>query len=744
MLTYIFIAILFSVFTSANFFIRSGFFTTATTTDLSILFSAVPYISIIALPALCHKNQLDLYSDFIPEKSFIKISKRFLFLLSIYSVMILLLLIPCGFVAELGTIDAGQIFTSIINLILYGASSIAFCILLGELILNPVVCFAVSALILGIINSAHSFIVYLHPGDFISSFFKQISFAWHFDAASKGVFDTRDFFFFLITSFILLFLSDLSFNLKKGKKYSAEKKYQNILILIVSILVLINSNIFYKRFDLSKTKKYSLTRYSQELTKKFDSNLKITYYRSSNLLKYYPQIRDVSDYLQLYSNQNKKITFSIKNPDNDENVKKLLSDYGVQSQQLRSVKNNSTEYIEVYSAITLEYEGKIELIPFTMDSQSLEYDLDGRIKHLITGKNRIVNIVIGNGMNCTDDYSYLIPWLNSQGFLCNEINIYSPDFESQLQNSEGPLLVIGDSEISFEQAMFIEEYILSEKGKAFLAVSPYSVDIENDWSIRENYNSYICTMLENWGVSFNPSICGDFQNSRIQLYSQDYDDIPGQNNTHTEILNYPMWIKLPSQKNFNSGMTAFWINPLEFNNKTDVKFESYLVTSPSSYLYKFNFDNKDLLLETNPFNVRDNGIPDKNYESRTVCAIINGNLTGYFNSLSSKNAEIMIYSDQYFVNTLMTGYNGTDYSDYRNFDFLTNSLLKLNNESELASIQNHKIFDNTLNKITDVNEYLKLQIKTYLILFVIIPVLYIVLAVILVIMNKKRYLKFTK
>lgn len=744
MLTYIFIAILFSVFTSANFFIRSGFFTTATTTDLSILFSAVPYISIIALPALCHKNQLDLYSDFIPEKSFIKISKRFLFLLSIYSVMILLLLIPCGFVAELGTIDAGQIFTSIINLILYGASSIAFCILLGELILNPVVCFAVSALILGIINSAHSFIVYLHPGDFISSFFKQISFAWHFDAASKGVFDTRDFFFFLITSFILLFLSDLSFNLKKGKKYSAEKKYQNILILIVSILVLINSNIFYKRFDLSKTKKYSLTRYSQELTKKFDSNLKITYYRSSNLLKYYPQIRDVSDYLQLYSNQNKKITFSIKNPDNDENVKKLLSDYGVQSQQLRSVKNNSTEYIEVYSAITLEYEGKIELIPFTMDSQSLEYDLDGRIKHLITGKNRIVNIVIGNGMNCTDDYSYLIPWLNSQGFLCNEINIYSPDFESQLQNSEGPLLVIGDSEISFEQAMFIEEYILSEKGKAFFAVSPYSVDIENDWSIRENYNSYICTMLENWGVSFNPSICGDFQNSRIQLYSQDFDDIPGQNNTHTEILNYPMWIKLPSQKNFNSGMTAFWINPLEFNNKTDVKFESYLVTSPSSYLYKFNFDNKDSLLETNPFNVRDNGIPDKNYESRTVCAIINGNLTGYFNSLSSKNAEIMIYSDQYFVNTLMTGYNGTDYSDYRNFDFLTNSLLKLNNESELASIQNHKIFDNTLNKITDVNEYLKLQIKTYLVLFVIIPVLYIVLAVILLIMNKKRYLKFTK
>ena len=69
----------------------------------------------------------------------------------------------------------------------------------------------------------------------------------------------------------------------------------------------------------------------------------------------------------------------------------------------------------------MEYKGMLQLIPFIMSSQTLEYDLDMRLRNLITQKNITVNLVVGNEMNLNDDYGFIIPWLNSQGILVNPL-----------------------------------------------------------------------------------------------------------------------------------------------------------------------------------------------------------------------------------------------------------------------------------------------------------------------------------
>jgi hypothetical protein len=62
--SFVIISILFEVFIAINFFIRQQFFTGSGTTDLILFFSAVPYICIIAVPALCYKQSFSIYEDF--------------------------------------------------------------------------------------------------------------------------------------------------------------------------------------------------------------------------------------------------------------------------------------------------------------------------------------------------------------------------------------------------------------------------------------------------------------------------------------------------------------------------------------------------------------------------------------------------------------------------------------------------------------------------------------------------------
>ena len=85
----------------------------------------------------------------------------------------------------------------------------------------------------------------------------------------------------------------------------------------------------------------------------------------------------------------------------------------------------------------------------------------------------------------------------------------------------------------------------------------------------------------------------------------------------------------------------------------------------------------------------------------------------------------------------MNGYIGGDNGDYRNFEFLTNVLLKLNGEEELAALQSRATRDTSLYKVTDLVQLNTLRLITYIILFVILPLLLIALGVIFNVLHRK-------
>ena len=704
----LFSAILFSVFTSAMFFIKGQFFAGSGTSDLLNYFSNVPYICILVVPSLCYKKSISLYDDFIPVSRGKKLLQNFLRIFINFAIIIALMLPVCLLVNLFGSVDAGQVFTSLLCLLFYGASLIALCLLINEVFANSIVSFVVSALLLAVFNSIHLVPLYVNTNAFFTLICKQFSFAWHFDAASKGIIDTRDFLWLLLCTIIFLYSAWHVIMHKKGRCFTRKQKTFYAEIFALLLLILFNSASYYKRFDFSKTKSYSVSSYTKKLADNLEDNLKITYYRSGTLSKLYPQIRDVSDFLTSYTLLNRKISYTIKDPDKDEEIRTMLDNYGVTSQQIQNVGATTTQYTSVYSAIVLEYRGMIQVIPFLMSSQTLEYDMAMRIKNLLQAKNMVVNIIVGNGMSLDKDYNYIIPWLNSQGLLANPLYIDDPAFTTNLSLASGPLLVIGDSNINIENAIAIENYILEQKGNAVFAVSPYSCSIEEDWSLTSNSRTNIVEMLENWGVTFTDKITADISCARITMTSDD---------NYTEVLNYPLWISLLPQEFCRLGMTLFWPVKLELSQNAT----PYLVTSSMAYTYKTDLASPNRLIETNPFYVQPETAADKEKGTKIIGAQITGPLSGLYNLASCDDSNIIVIPDQYFLNTLMTGYIGGDFGDYRNFEFISNCILNLAGESELAQLQSKTTRDTSLYKVTDELQFLKLRLLVFIMIFVVIP-----------------------
>jgi len=703
------LSLLYAILIPLNFFIRHQFFISGSS-DLTLFFSDVPYICIIIIPALCYKQSYSIYEDFVPVSILNKILARFASVFTQFFIMNLLLLPSIFLVNLFGSTDAGQIFTSFIILLCYGSAVCAASILISEIISNKVSAFVVSSLILAILNAAHLFVLYTSTGAFLTDLFKQISFAWHFDAASKGIFDTRDLIWLLALSLLFILLSELFSQIKKGKTFSFTEKLRIAGRLFLIILIMFNGKVWYKQFDFSQSKSFTLSKYTKNLLKKIDSPVKITYFRSQSLARLYPQIRDVSDFLNIYADQSKEISFIVKNPDSDEKTKTLLQNYGIMTQSLRSVSGTSTEFTNVYSAIVIEYKGNAETIQFTMDSSTLEYDLDGRIKHLLSENRRNVQIVVGNGMNLYDDYEYVVPWLNAQGFECNVLDINSASFSDELLSLKGPLFVIGDSEIPIEKAIAIEDYILSENGNALLAVSPYQAAIDDNWYITQNKKTNLVEMIENWGITFLPEITADISCARITMSSDD--------NSETSVINYPMWLSLLPQENAKVGANLFWTTPLQLSGAA----KPYLVTTQAAYTYAVDTHSSESIVENNPFLLaEDKSLAEKERGTRIVAASVSGKLDGLYNLNSSSNSTVIVIPDQYFINTLMQQYLGES-NDFKNFHLLTNILLNLNGEEELAELYSRGHRDTSLYKTSDLPSKTRLL---FVILFVLIPLLII-------------------
>jgi hypothetical protein len=210
-------ALIFSASCILRFYIATGFFIAGQgSADLRLFFVFIPYISILAVPVLTMSlwrgEQARCDQGLPGSDGFLVVAKW----LAAWGAFLVFLIpgvtVPIR-VSFFGDLDLGQIAASYLGIGCFGALAIALGEFFAIATANPAAAFLLTALSLGISNSIHLLPLYTalpRAGPLaLGGFLNQLSFAWHFDAASKGIIDSRDFVFYAAMTWLCLYGSEI-------------------------------------------------------------------------------------------------------------------------------------------------------------------------------------------------------------------------------------------------------------------------------------------------------------------------------------------------------------------------------------------------------------------------------------------------------------------------------------------------------------------------------------------------------
>ena len=501
-----------------------------------------------------------------------------------------------------------------------------------------------------------------------------------------------------------------------------KKKLVIILYIAIVILLAADSCLFYAKKDFSRDKTFSLSDVTLKILELADEKVQITYYVSDSLKTMYPSVNDIKEFLKSYSAVSKNVYTIVKDPQKN-NMSDMLTSLGVYPQQIQTTENNKTSFLEVFSAITIEYKGNTEVIPFVLSTMSLEYDIDSRLKYLITRIPRQAALLCANGLSLEEDYKYLVPWLESSGFVCTQITADDiPQMSRQI-----PLVVIGSSLLTSNDVLNIENFVMSGGNVAF-CVSSNDVKIFTDWSVTPLKNNSLLELLDFWGVKVRPEMLLDISNYRITMQT------PEGSQIHNEYINYPFWIvsqysgvahEHPVTVGY-SGFEFYWPSPLELFETDTLNIKPIFNTSPGAWLLKETNDGFD----TNPFSIH---IPDEVTKGTyAIAAVLEGKVSGFYNTGKSQDVRIFVSGDQYMLSNMIEYTNSP-----HNQDLFTNVMLWLSKEDSLLSIRGKGMSSSNLVKITDEQLFIQQKKLTIVVCFILLPLLVVFVYIIVFILRKR-------
>ncbi len=735
-----------AVFPALFYFITTRFFTFGLgSSNLQIFFTAIPYFSILTVPVLIMplwNGETALFDMQLPVSDMQLILSKWLASFVVYCIALIPTAVVPITVSFYGDIDAGQIFCGYTGIILFGAAACSagqfFSLLAG----NRAAVFLITSLVLAAANSVHLIPEYIHCPDTVITLCRYISFSWHFNSAGKGILDSRDIIFYCTLTAFFLTASVFHLDSLKKTQISITEKLIRLFSAVLAILILMCAQRGYLRFDLTKSKQFSVSQPSRDVLSELRESLHITYYLSAELKERYPQIRDVTDFLYEYADSGNTVTVSIIDPQKEE-LTKALAAMGIYAQQIQTTNTNSVEFISVYSAIVCEYLDRTAILPLVFAVPGLEFEITSRVKAIAQDFSREIFVIAGNGLNLTEEYSIALEWCEQAGFACH---IFTPEeFAAQIEtittstDRSIPLVLFGSSALTQEQAAAVERFVAAG-GTMFCAVSPVSIEQYTTWNAKLNTDDIFFPVLNKWGFNFQQALIQDVSCFRLQLGTGD--------ETEPEYIyrNYPLWLNIlpqycaahPITEAITTQITLFWSSPLVLNNvqsddKEQTLYIPLIYTTPAACLQKADFDTGIQFL-TDPFQLQNMQSNTEQTQYLTAAAA-EGVFSGYYTGEQSSNTRIVIVSGDLTVSSLMLNYTGSS----GNLDFLINSLLWLNYEDDMLLVRN-KLPANTALYKADEKKLAASQLSVMTI-SAIVPIIYMTLigSAVYILRKKEQY-----
>ncbi len=438
-----------------------------------------------------------------------------------------------------------------------------------------------------------------------------------------------------------------------------ERLLREILIFACIALVAILASRFHFRFDLSENGSYTLSPYSRSILSGLDSGMTVTWYRSNTLQQYTPAVRYIADFLEEYRlASDGAFSYSILDPEAANNTETVAA-LGIPARQIEVEERGIPTVRELWSGLLVEYRGEYRVIPFLLDTSTLEYDLTRLVLELRdtteAGRNtNALQIIYGTG-----DYRYVEPWLSYAGFVVEVLELPV----RSLDEAKG-LLVIGSSAVEAVTAAAVDTF-LSAGGNAAFFVSGNTVNTAGDWKAAPKTGDFLLGVLEKRGMTIGSRLVMDISNFRITM--------PALDNSRNEYINYPFWITV-----LRSGMKSghplmagvrelqfFW--PSEISTRSESGAERLVETSPAAILMDVPYDTDPFGAQLSLFRTGSTGSP------RQLVAAVNA------------PGRMVLVADEYLPGTMIE-YTGSD----ANLDFLVNCAEWISGKDRLLELKNRK------------------------------------------------------
>jgi len=288
--------------------------------------------------------------------------------------------------------------------------------------------------------------------------------------------------------------------------------------LVVAVLVNLLADKKFGRIDLTAEKKYSISEEMHHIIDRLgEDQAKLTYYVFSSLSAFEPMKRDMLDKLNEIKNASKgRIEIEVVDPQGNAKLLEDLKGKGY-LQQVQQASKDEMSLSKIMSGLQITYKDKPSVdIPVIYQSDSLEYELGGKLLELTLDKKPVIALDIPPAppqanpmMQQRKPQGSGFEWLTQGGIDNKKFDVKSIDLSenNSIPKDAALFIAIRPKEMNERQRYDVEKY-LAEGGKVMLLASPFKVSHEFGWKV-EKTPTGLEDYLKECGITFGQDFIAD-------------------------------------------------------------------------------------------------------------------------------------------------------------------------------------------------------------------------------------------
>ncbi|WP_439127421.1 gliding motility-associated ABC transporter substrate-binding protein GldG [Polaribacter sp.] len=360
------------------------------------------------------------------------------------------------------------------------------------------------------------------------------------------------------------------------------KNIKNIVFLVIAIIAInYASTSFYKRFDLTSDKRYTLSETTINIISKIDKTLFINVYLEGDFPSEFKRLQiETKQYLEELAAENSNIVINFENPDNQ---REALIKKGMMPSQLTVEEEGKMSEAIIFPWAAINYGKKTSVVSLLPNSivasqeeqlqkaiENLEYSFSNSINAVNTDTRKKVAILTGNGeLQDMYQYSYLSEVAKKYRlakFTLDSVAKNPQQTLNDLLNLDLAIIAKPTEKFSEKEKLVLDQFIING-GKTLWMLDMVNAD-QDSLATSNKMLAYprdlnLTDLLFSYGIRINTSLIKDLYAAQIPVAT-------GQVGNQTQFKNLDWFYHPLAGANPNNVITKN-VTPvrLQFANQID-------------------------------------------------------------------------------------------------------------------------------------------------------------------------------